>query len=51
MPGGVVFIAAVVAAAAVGYGLYSTGKGVGQSWFDALSQTIGGWADAWIEVF
>ena len=51
VPGGVVVLAVGVAAAALGgYLMYGLGKGLGESWYDAVSDTIEGWADAWVEI-
>jgi len=51
LPGIVVFVAAVSASAGVGYAGYTVGKWVGESIYDTVLETIGGWADAWVEIF
>jgi len=51
LPGGVVFVAAVAASAVVGYAGYTGGTWLGESLYDTLSETIGAWADAWVEIF
>ena len=52
VPGGVVVLAVAVAAAGLGgYVGYEAGKWGGTWLYDTLSETIGGWADAWVEIF
>ena len=51
VPGGVVVVAAVAGAAVGGYVMYEFGKSVGHSLYDTLSETIGEWADTWVEIF
>ena len=51
VPGGVTFVSAVVAAAAIGYGMYTVGKWGGESLYDIVAETMKSWADAWVEIF
>ncbi len=51
-PGGTVIFVVGIAAAILGGSVGSDAGKWGGTWlFDALSDTIGGWADAWVEIF
>jgi len=50
-PGGTVIFVVGIAAAILGGSLGSEfGKWLGGSWYDAVSDMVEGWADAWVEI-